>query len=569
MSSRRRPQVAPPPGNQWARWKSNSEDGRLLAYLIKTGEIANLTHHQVQETYPQFCKYNPVNFGKNISAVKKEVLISGSDDFEVAMHGIQMMNMAGQNTGGVAGTGAASAPTIAANNWMLGSQQPSMRANSPFNARPSPIMSNATANSHPCGYAAAAFAASANDVGLQTPRGHSAFTSPPSGGTRGVSSSLGHNSPYTTEVGCSGPVQTMNIPHFMEEWYDGSVGFLRISMQCWNLSGARHERFIAPDGNALINRVVLGAVWTDPAQAFQRFCEPNGVLHFPDGHVRYVACQMNVQNQRDEHGNIVYEEVIPFPFTTELRFQNYRGRDGIKNIQYGQIGQIHCHLEMIERGAGNRHAYSSRRSGSNFVPDSISVISGIGTNAGVDASSVALSVALASRRSTATSRAGGHCSVRVPYIRTDCTIQEEEDMSVDTSGTSFYSLETPSVAEGNRQHQQVRDRAHSILQRASGKAVPIPMSPVTKQYASKLNSPKRQKITDATITIKKTIKENRKKKRESFESSESSVVAAAAAGLVTLDGTNSTAATTQNDDDDDDEDYLDTKLPAAATGVNR
>lgn len=529
MSSRRRfTPPAPPTG--WHRWNSSGTDGRNLIRMISSGEVAQMSSAQIQESYPQYRVYEPQNFSKNVSRLRKELLIGNDNAYEDAMNGIQQLNV---NRAPVNGR-----PVVRPDSRGYAQNGPSqtraqqiaqtMRAQSPFqtvngqqqhtSSSPAPpvVMSNILPSSHPRqgGYPSSAFAPSAEAVGLQTPRGMSNnnnFMSP-----QGSLQSNGTSSYY--EVGISGLdgglVQQMKLPYLMDEWFDCDVSFRRCSIQIWNLSGARHERFVAPDGNTLITRVVLGPNMTNPSTAFQRFKDTDGTSHFPPGHVRYVARQITVQSQLDENGNLVWEDATPLPFTCETRFQNYKGRPGMKNIQYGTGGQMHCFLELIEKGGGTRQsAYSSRRGHSNMVPDSISVISGMGSNN--DTGSVAVSMASTvapSMRTSTSSRFGFHqqhkgnsSSARPTQVRQEAIIEE---MSIDESsggGTSFYS---PDGSRSGQTAFDVRQRAYNILRDAAKEPpVPIPLSPV-KQYVKKPGSPKRQKV-DGGISVKKNNKEKR------------------------------------------------------------
>lgn len=127
--------------------------------MIITGEISNLTHHQVQDAYPQYRVYEPANFSKNLSRMKKELLLSGNDDFEVAMHGIQNMHMNGRSINAYSAAQRNTRMAAAMNLTQQG------LTSSPFQTiaaqqtsiTPPVVLSNPSSASNPRGYATSAF----------------------------------------------------------------------------------------------------------------------------------------------------------------------------------------------------------------------------------------------------------------------------------------------------------------------------------------------------------------------------------------------------------------------------
>ena len=61
------------PSEGWWRWNSSHANSKQLEDLLKSDKLIGLAALDIQIKYPQFQKYKPENFSKNLSRVKQEL----------------------------------------------------------------------------------------------------------------------------------------------------------------------------------------------------------------------------------------------------------------------------------------------------------------------------------------------------------------------------------------------------------------------------------------------------------------------------------------------------------------
>jgi hypothetical protein len=308
-------------------------------------------------------------------------------------------------------------------------------------------------------------------------------------------------------------VQEMMLPGFIDKWYDGR--FNRVLAQYHLLWSAPVAWLVEDEGTTLVARYVMSRNFTEPRHAFGKFQLGNGDSRYPSQHVQTISRCLNCNAFADDKGKIVYEMRVPLPFPVDCRFTDKEGRPGMKNIKYTRTGEVHVHLELIERGhdcvtVNDFDLRSTRGPPTNISCYSNSVVA----TDDVDMDDVTMGFSTFSAGPSVRSSIRG--SVRIPRCSGGTQAMSTSEYTYETltdQRTTRYSVRTPRVVRTTPTRTETNGVvANTMAPPVSRPQGPLPQGPLPQgplpqaSFAAQCASVARGNSTLAVLEARGTIR---------------------------------------------------------------